>query len=72
MLETVHTKHLKNSHSQDQPYLVCHMPQFFQIILSYFDFIPRNYVKFYAKVVTDDSAESRMWNVIMNILILNK
>ena len=37
-----------------------------------FDFIPRHYVKFYAKVVTNDSAESRMSNVIMNILIINK
>ena len=37
-----------------------------------FDFIPRHYVKFYVKVVTDDSAESRMLNVIMNILIINK
>ena len=37
-----------------------------------FDFIPRHYVKFYAKVVTDDSAELRMLNVIMNILIINK
>ena len=33
-----------------------------------FDFIPRHYVK----VVTDDSAESRMLNVIMNILIITK
>ena len=37
-----------------------------------FDFIPRHYVKFYVKVVTDDSTESRMWNVILNILILTK
>ena len=36
-----------------------------------FDFIPRHYVKFYAKVVIDDSTESRMLNVIMNILIMN-
>ena len=33
-----------------------------------FDFFPRHYVK----VVTDDSAESRMLIVIMNILIINK
>ena len=37
-----------------------------------FDFIPIHYVKFYVKVVTDDSAESRILNVILNILILNK
>ena len=37
-----------------------------------FDFIPRHYVKFYAKFVIDDSIESRMLNVIMNILIINK
>ena len=37
-----------------------------------FDFILRHYIKFYVKVVTDDSTESRMWNVISNILILNK
>ena len=37
-----------------------------------FDFIPRHYVKFYVKVIIDDSAESRMWNVILNILILKK
>ena len=40
--------------------------------ISLFDFSPRNYVKFYAKVVINDSAESRMLNVIMNILIINK
>ena len=28
----------------------CHMPQFCKIILSYFDFIPRHYVKFNAKL----------------------
>ena len=44
------------------------MPQFCKIILSYFDFILRHYVK----VVTDESVELRMWNVILNILILNK
>ena len=32
-----------------------------------FDFIPRHYVKFYAKVVIDESTELRMLNVIMNI-----
>ena len=32
-----------------------------------FQFIPRHYVKFYVKVVIDDSTESRMLNVIMNI-----
>ena len=48
------------------------MPQFCKIILSYFDFIPRPYVKFYVKVVVDELGESRMWNVILNILILNK
>ena len=37
-----------------------------------FDFIPRHYVKFYVKFVTDDSAELRMWNAILNILIINK
>ena len=37
-----------------------------------FDFIPIHYVKFCVKVVIDDSAESRMLNVIMNILIINK
>ena len=37
-----------------------------------FDFIPRHYVKFYGKVVIDDSADSRMLNVIMNILIINQ
>ena len=36
------------------------------------DFISRQYVKFYAKDVIDDSAESRMLNVILNILIINK
>ena len=37
-----------------------------------FDFILGHNVKFYAKVVIDDSAESRMLNVIMNILIIKK
>ena len=44
----------------------------FQNNIILFDFIPRHYVKFYAKVGIDDSAESRMLNVIMNILIINK
>ena len=50
--------------------MLSHAP-IFQIILSYLIFIPRHYVKFYAKVVIDDSTESRMLNVIMNILIMN-
>ena len=49
----------------------CHAP-ILQNNIILFDFIPRHYVKFYAKVVIDDSAESRMLNVIMNILIINK
>ena len=40
-------------------YFFCHMPQFCKILLSYFDFIPRHYVKFNAKIETDDSVESK-------------
>ena len=52
--------------------LINYLPQGPHNNIILFDFIPRHYVKFYVKVVTDDLAESRMWNVIMNILILNK
>ena len=46
--------------------------KFCKIMLSYFDIIPKHYVKFNAKwklltQQSQDSIESRMWNVILNI-----
>ena len=47
-----------------------HMPQFCKIMLSYFDFIPRHYVKFNAKLKLITQQSQNMWNVILNILFL--
>ena len=50
----------------------CHMPQFFKIMLYYFDLIPRHYVKFNAKLKLMTQQSQKIWNVILNILFLNK
>ena len=39
-------------------------------MLSYFDIIPKHYVKFSAKWKLMTQQSQKMWNVIMNILFL--